>query len=126
MGKAKVSFWHTPNEEPNCDDYTPIVYEFTDGKSDVLWAKSYVDWTRVVRWAYFGEWERYRHQKTYTPCGCYLKGFKGGCQYPELTCNICKYVIRVHEYAIPPMTRYYQKRNNMWLQNHDEYGKSKD
>lgn len=123
MGKAKKSIWHNPNEEPNCDDYTPIVYEFTDGKSDVLWANSYVDWSRVVRWAYYQDWERHSHPKTYSVCGCHLKNFKGGCQYPELTCNICTFVINLRGHGIPPMTRYYQKRRTMWLQVHYEYGK---
>lgn len=121
--KAKDSFWHNPNEEPNCDDYTPIVYEFKDGKKDVLWAKSYVDLTRVVRWAYYGEWERNCNKNSYSVCGCHLKNFSGGCQFPELTCNVCTFGIDFHGHGVPPMSRYYQKRRAMWLQIHQEHGR---
>lgn len=123
MEKEKVSFWHKPNEEPCCVDYTLIVYEFEDGKKETLWAKSYVDWTRVVRWAFYDEWARYCNANTYSVCGCHLKGFKGGCQFPELTCNVCPFVIDLHGHGVPPMSRYYQKRRAMWLQIHQEHGR---
>lgn len=47
------NIWHTPLEEPECDDYDYVLYDFGHRHVEVLLAKSYVDWTQVKRWCYY-------------------------------------------------------------------------
>lgn len=45
--------WHSPSEEIDCEDYDYIIYDFGHGHIEVLFAKSFVDMTRVKRWMYY-------------------------------------------------------------------------